>query len=130
MPWLDVRQERLPSNATVSRFSKGEARLNGGGGLRLSRMEIEPSRTEDLVEGYGDIAVPVLAETSGFCCALLLAGRSRGHCVAETMWRTPRALAASRGIAATVRNQTVTATGCAIRQVEEYDLIFSSARKA
>jgi hypothetical protein len=46
------------------------------------------------------------------------------------MWRTPWALAASRGIAATARDQTITATGCAIRQVEEHDLIFGSVRKA
>jgi hypothetical protein len=36
-------------------------------------------------------------------------------------------LAASRSTAAAARVQTVTLTGCAIRTVEEYGLIFSSA---
>ena len=109
---------------------EGEARLSGGAGLRLTRMDIEPSRTDDLIQAYGDSAVPLLAETLGFCCALLLADRRRGHAVSETIWRTPQALAASRSVAATVRGETVLAAGCEVRQDEEYDLLFSSARKA
>ena len=40
-----------------------------GAGLRLTRMEFEPSRVEDAVEAYGDTAVPWLADTAGVSAA-------------------------------------------------------------
>jgi hypothetical protein len=93
-------------------------------------MDIEPSRVEDAVESYGDIAVPRLAETEGFCGALLLVDRSTGHSISETIWRSTETLAASRSTAAAVRVDTVASTDGVIRAVEEYGLVFSSARKA
>jgi hypothetical protein len=56
-----------------------------------------------------------LAETAGFCGS-------------ETIWDSPKTLAASRSVAARVRAETVKSTGCAIRALEEYDLVFSTAR--
>lgn len=106
-----------------------EAPLSAGAGLRLTRMDIEPSRVEDAVEAYGDTAVPWLAETEGFCAALLLTDRATGHSISEVIWRNRQALAASRSVAAAVRVETVASTGCVIRAVEEYSLIFNSARK-
>ena len=107
-----------------------EAPLHASAGLRLTRMDVEPSRVEDAVEAYGDTAVPWLADTAGFCAALLLVDRTTGHSISETIWRDAEALAASRSVAAAVRVDTVATTGCVIRAVEEYGLVFSSARKA
>src|ERR1700730_7327108 len=107
-----------------------EAPLDTGMGLRLTRMDVEPSRGEDAVETYGDTAVPWLAETDGFCGALLLIDRNTGHSVSETIWLDDKALAASRSAAAAIRVETVSSTGCVIRAVEEYGLVFSSARNA
>jgi hypothetical protein len=107
-----------------------EGPLDPGAGLRLTWMDVEPSRVEDAVEAYGDTAVPGLAETPGFCAALLLTGRSTGHLISESIWRNPQALTASRSAAATVRVEMVASTGCVIRAVDEYGLVFSSARKA
>jgi hypothetical protein len=75
-------------------------------------MDIETSRVEDAVEVYGDTAVPWLAETEGFCSALLLVDRNTGHSISETMWRSPQALAASRSVAAVVRVDMVASTSC------------------
>jgi hypothetical protein len=50
--------------------------------------------------------------------------------ISESIWRNPQALAASRSAAATVRVEMVASTGCVIRAVDEYGLVFSSARKA
>ena len=105
-----------------------EAPLDTGAGLRLTRMDVEPSRVEDAVESYGAMAVPRLAETVGFCGALLLIDRNTGHSLSETIWESHKALAASRSAAAAVRVETVKATGGLIRAVEEYDLVFSTAR--
>ncbi len=51
-----------------------------------------------------------------------------GHSISETMWDSHKALAASRGEAAAVRVETVQSTGALVRAVEEYDLVFSTAR--
>jgi len=103
--------------------------LTAGAGLRLTRMDIEPSQVEDAVEVYGDTAVPMLADTEGFCAALLFVDQNKGRMISETLWRTPQALAASRSAAAAVLAETAASTGCAVRAVEEYGLVFNSARK-
>jgi hypothetical protein len=107
-----------------------EAPLRSGAGLRLTRMDFEPSRVEDAVEVYGDTAVPWLADSAGFCSALLLVDERTGHSISETVWRNPEALVASRGVAAAVRADTVAATDGVVRAVEEYGLVSTSARKA
>ncbi len=126
--------QRATGTVSVERYRvpvfEREAPLSTGAGLRLTRMDIEPSRVEDAVEVYGDTVIPWLADTEGFCCALLLVDWNTGHSISETMWRTPQALAASRSVAAAVRVDTVASTGCVIRAIEEYGLVFGSARKA
>jgi hypothetical protein len=82
-----------------------------------------------VVEAYGDTVVPWLADTEGFCSTLLLADRDSGHLIGESTWRDAGALAASRSAAAAVRVSMVESTGCLIRAVEEYGLVFNSAQK-
>ena len=106
-----------------------EAPLDTAAGLRLTRMDVDPPRIEDTVECFGATVVPRLADaTGGFCGALLLVDRDTGRSISETMWASRKALAASRGEAAAVRVETVESTGALIRAVEEYDLVFSTAR--
>jgi hypothetical protein len=125
---------RAAGTVTVERYRvpvfELEAGLFPGAGVRLSRMDIEPARVPDAVEAYGDTAVPRLAETDGFCSALLLADQTSGHSISETIWRDPEALAASCSLAAEVRADLAAAAGWVIRAAEEYRLAFSSARKA
>jgi hypothetical protein len=132
-----VRREavrRAAGTVSVERYSvpvfEREATPVPGSGLRVTRMDVEPSKVEDAVEAYGDTVVPWLADTAGFCSALLLVDRNTGHSISETIWQDPPALAASRSVSAAVRVEAVASTGCVIRAVEEYGLIFSSARKA
>ena len=105
-----------------------EAPLDTAVGLRLTRMDVDTGRIEDAVECFGATVVPRLAEAGGFCGALLLVDWDSGHSISETMWDSQKALAASRGEAAAVRVETVRSTGALIRAVEEYDLVFSTAR--
>lgn len=106
-----------------------EAPLDTAAGLRLTRMDVDPPRIEDTVECFGVTVVPRLADAAGgFCGALLLVDRDTGRSISETMWASRKALAASRGEAAAVRVETVQSTGALIRAVEEYDLVFSTAR--
>jgi heme-degrading monooxygenase HmoA len=96
--------------------------------LRLTRMDIEPAAVADAVEAYGDTAVSWLAETDGFFSMQLLVNDRTGHAISETVWRDPAALAASRRVSAEVRAETAVSAGWSVRAVEEYSLIFSSAR--
>ena len=106
-----------------------DAPLTAGAGVRLTRMDVAPSEVEDAVEIYGDTAVAQLAETEGFCAALLMVDWATGHMISETSWRSYEALAGSRSASAAVRVGTAASAGCVIRAVEEYRVISSSARK-
>ena len=125
---------RAAGTVTVERYRvpvfELDARLFPGAGVRLNRMNVEPARFLDAVEAYSDTAVARLAETDGFCSALLLADQASGHSISETIWRDPEALAASSSVAAEVRADLAAAAGWVIRTAEEYNLAFSSARKA
>jgi len=83
-----------------------------------------------VIEAFGDSAVPRLAGTPGFRGALLFADRSSGHLVSQTMWWDPQARAAGPSVAAVIRADLLEAADCQIRAVEDYSLVFSSARKA
>ena len=126
--------KRAAGTVSVERYRvpvfEREAPLKTGARLRLTRMDAEPSRAEDVVEVYEDTVVPWFADAEGFCSSLLLVDRTTGHSVSETLWRTPQALAASRGLAAAVRVETVTTSDCVIRALEEYGLVFDTSRKA
>lgn len=124
---------RAAGTVTVERYAvpvfELEAPLRSGQGVRVTRMDVAPSAVEDTIEVIGDTAVPRLADTEGFCSALFFIDRTAGHSIFETSWRDPQALAGSRSTAAAVRVDTVLATDGVIRGVEEYQMMFSSARK-
>jgi hypothetical protein len=73
--------------------------------------------------------VPRLADTSGFCAALLYADRAAGRLISETVWHDPHALAASRSTA-TAGEAAAQALNGVIGACGEYRLAFSSARPA
>ena len=133
-PTRRAAMERAAGTVSVERYQvpvfELDAPVHGGAGLRLTRMDFEPAAVEDAVEAYGDTAVPWLADTEGFCSTLLMVDDQTGHAISETLWRNSEALAATRSVAAAVRVETVAATGCVIRAVEEYGLVSTSARKA
>ncbi len=124
---------RAAGTVTVERYSvpvfEREAPLRSGEGVRVTRLDVQPGAVEDTVAAFGDVTVPWLADTEGFCSTLLFIDRTSGRSVVETVWRDPEALAASRSAAAAIRVNTVRATNGVIRSVEEYQLVFSSARK-
>ena len=95
-----------------------EAPLHGGEGVRLTRIEVEPSSVDDVIEAFGDSAVPLLAEHPGFRGALLFAGPATGQLVSETAWRDPRMRAASPSVAAVIQADVLAEAHCQIRGVE------------
>jgi quinol monooxygenase YgiN len=103
------------------------ARLREGAGVRLTRVDIEPSRVDAAIADYEDTALPWLIEAEGFCSALLLVHRRSGRAMVETVWRDGAAMAASRSAAAAARADAIAATGGVIRALEEFRLEFNSA---
>jgi quinol monooxygenase YgiN len=110
-------------------FERGVPLL-GGEAVRLTRMRAKPSAVEDLNEAFGDSAVPSLAESPGFRAALLFADPDSGHLISQTVWRDTQARAASPSTAAILQADLLNASDCVIRAVEDYSLVFSSARKS
>ena len=100
-----------------------------GYAVRLTRIHVRPSQVDDVIEVVGDIAVPSLIETPGFCDALLFANPASGRLISETMWRDPGARAAAPSVAAIVRAEVPDEASGEIGAVEDYALVFSSVQE-
>lgn len=101
---------------------------DAGAGVQLTRLEAAPADVDRLISSYEDVAIPWLTEAEGLCAAVLFVDRRSGRGIAETLWRDGKTLAANRGRAADIRADTVAATGSAVRALEEFDLVFNTAR--
>jgi hypothetical protein len=106
-----------------------EAPLRSGEAVRLTRLQVKPPGVADVAEVFGDTAVPRLVEVPGFCATLLFAAPASGQLISQTVWRDPSARAASPGVAEMIRAEVLDDEDCEIRAVEDYRLVFSSARK-
>jgi len=100
-----------------------------GEAVRLTRMEVKPAGVADVVDVYGDTAVPWLAGTPGFRETLLFADPAGGQLISQTGWRDPAARAASPSVAEMIRSEVLADDDCQIGAVEDYRLVFDSARK-
>jgi quinol monooxygenase YgiN len=126
------RRAQVP--VTVARYQvrvfEREQPVLPGQAARLTQIQVKPSAVPDVAEVFGDSAVPWLAETPGFCGALLLADPASGHLISQTVWRDQQAREASPSTAAVIRADLLDSAQCVIRAVEDYGVVFSSARNA
>ncbi|MGH3299952.1 MAG: hypothetical protein ACRDP7_50020 [Trebonia sp.] len=106
-----------------------EAPLRSGEAVRLTWVEVKPTGVPDVIDVYGDTAVPQLADTPGFCGALLFAAPACGRLISQSVWREPAVRTASPSVASVLQREVLAEEGCEIRGVEDYRLVFSSARK-
>ena len=97
--------------------------------VRLTRVEVKPLGVPNVIDVYGDTAVPQLADTPGFCGALLFAAPASGRLTSQTVWRQPAARTAGPSVASVLQREVLPEEDCEIRGVEDYSLVFSSARK-
>ena len=148
-----VREAARYAQGTVTRARyevvvfEREAPWRGGQGVRVTPMTVEPTKAEDAVAPmsagsskrsniedavawYGDTAVPVLADTGGFCAALLYADWASGQLLSETVWQDVRTLAASRRGATAGEAAAAAAINGVLGTSAEYRLVSSSARPA
>jgi hypothetical protein len=103
--------------------------LRGAMALVGGDLEVKPAGVADVIDVYGDTAVPWLAGTPGFCETLLFADPADGQLISQTGWRDPAARAASPSVAEMIRSEVLADDDCQIRAVEDYRLVFDSARK-
>jgi hypothetical protein len=106
-----------------------EAQPRSGQAVRLTRIQVKPSQALDVIEVVGDIAVPTLAGTPGFCGALLFADPASGRLISQTVWQDPPARTAAPSVAAIIRTEVPDEAASEIRAVEDYSLVFSSVRE-
>jgi len=123
-----VKRTVTAENYEVPVFEQ-RAPLRSGDAVRLTWVEAKLPGVLDVTEVYGDTAVPRLAESPGFRDALLFASPARGHLISHTVWRDPAARAAGPNVAGIIRSGVLAEAGCEIRAIEDYSLVFSSARK-
>jgi hypothetical protein len=123
-----VKRPVTAEDYEVPVFERG-APLRGGEAVRLTRVEVKLPGVLDVIEVYGDTAVPRLVDAPGFRGALLFAAPVRGHLISQTVWRDPDARAASPSVAGIIRSEAPAEEGCEIRAVGDYSLAFNSARK-
>lgn len=128
---LDKAAARATGTVSVEHFEVSSnhrlARPGPGGGVRLTRAEVDPKRLSEAIAAYEDTALPWLDQAEGLCRALLFVNRRTGHTINKTVWQSTGALAASRALAAAIRVDAVAATGAAIRALEEYRLVFNTS---
>ncbi len=125
--------EMLRGSATVDHYEVPvfvrRSRPQPGAGVRLVRMEVNPTRVTALIDEFRNTAVPSLMEMTGLCSAQLLADRITGRCAVVATWEDAAALAASRALTAGLRATVAAETHAQIRSIEEYRLEFSSVRE-
>lgn len=97
---------------------------------RLTQLQVTRSALSDVAEVFGDTAVPLLAETPGFRGALLLTDPASGQAISQTVWADQHARDASPSTAALIQGDLLDSAHCVISGVEDYAVVFSSARSA
>jgi hypothetical protein len=124
-----ARRVRRPVKAEDYQVAVFEREGPPGEAVRLMRMQVKPAGVADVVDVYGDTAVPWLADTVGFRETLLLADPAGGQLISQTGFRDPAARAASPSIAQMIAAEVLADDDCQIHAVQDYRLAFGSARK-
>ena len=124
-----ARRVKRPVRAEEYQVAVFEQEGPPGEAIQLTRMEVKPAGVADVVEVYGDTAVPWLADTPGFGETLLFVDPADGQLISQTAWRDPAARAVGLRIAELIRGEVLDEEDCEIRAVENYRLVFDSARK-
>jgi hypothetical protein len=124
-----ARRVKRPVKAEDYQVAVFEREGRPGEAIRLMRIQVKPAGLADVVDVYGDTAVPWLADTLGFRETLLLADPAGGQLISQTGWRDPAARAASPNVAEMIRSEALADDDAQIRAIKDYRLVFESARK-
>lgn len=94
-----------------------------GGGMRLGRVEFEPSDASMFVDSFVNTGRPKLEAISGLVGATLFMNAPAGRAVVGTLFRDRAALVASRGPQAAVRGNVAAKSRVSLMSMEEYEVV-------
>lgn len=124
-----ARRVQRPVTANDYQVAVFEREAPPGQEVQLTWMKVKPAGVPDVVHVYGDTAVPLLADTPGFCETLLFVDPEGGQLISQTGWRDPAARAAGPSVAEMIGSDVLADDDCQIRAVEDYRLVSESATK-
>ena len=106
-----------------------EVRQPGAGaGLRVTRVEFDPSDAELFTETFRGTVVPKLVTLSGLARATLMIDRTRGLGLVGATFTDRESLVASRAGQASARHEGTAKAHVTVNGLEEFEVVFSEVR--
>ncbi|MDX3451135.1 hypothetical protein PV396_04090 [Streptomyces sp. ME02-8801-2C] len=99
-----------------------------GAGLRITRVEFDPSDTDLFAETFRASVIPRLETLPGLARASLLVDRDRGHGLVGVVFTDRESLAASRAGQAAARHEGAAKAHVTVTGLEEFEVVFSDVR--
>ena len=94
-----------------------------GGGLRLARVEFDPSDADLFAETFRATVIPRLETAPGLARASLLLDRNRGRGLVGTVFTDRASFTASRSAAAAARHEATAKAHVTVTGLVEFDVI-------
>ncbi|MFE7270438.1 hypothetical protein [Streptomyces sp. NPDC057623] len=99
-----------------------------GGGLRVTRLELDPADTDLLADTFRATVVPKLDTLAGLARASLLVDRERGRGMVGVLFVDQASLAASRAGQAAARHEGAAKAHVTVTGLEEFEVVLSDVR--
>ncbi|MDJ0341360.1 hypothetical protein QMK19_14990 [Streptomyces sp. H10-C2] len=97
--------------------------VSAGAGMRLGRLEFDPSNGDAFVQTYRDVGLPKLEALPGFAGSALFIDRAAGRATVSLLFKDKAALAASRGPNSAVRGESLAKAKVTLRSIEEFEVV-------
>lgn len=97
-----------------------------GCGLRVTRLEFEPTDTEGLLDTVRTTTIPAAELLPGWCRMSVLIDRAAGRCIVLSSFRDMAAMRDSRERVDQIRTTSVEKAHARVASVEEYELAFTT----
>ncbi|MEU3336567.1 hypothetical protein ACWCQ1_11065 [Streptomyces sp. NPDC002144] len=101
-----------------------------GGGLRLTRLELDPTDADLLADTFRASVVPRLETLPGLARASLLVDRQRGRGLVGALFTDRGSLVASRAAQAAARHEGAAKAHVTVTGLEEFEIVFTDVRGA
>ncbi|MET9905345.1 hypothetical protein ABZZ74_00770 [Streptomyces sp. NPDC006476] len=99
-----------------------------GGGLRLTRLELDPMDADLLADTFRSSVVPRLETLPGLARASLLVDRQRGRGLVGALFTDRGSLVASRAAQAAARHEGAAKAHVTVTGLEEFEIVFTDVR--
>ncbi|GAB2480099.1 hypothetical protein GCM10027063_22700 [Promicromonospora xylanilytica] len=96
-----------------------------GGCARLTWLSCDRDMVENAIDTYRMVVLPQIQDLDGFCSASLMVDREAGRVVSTAAFDDRDAVAASRALAAGLRERVAGELGARIDDVEELEVAFA-----